>query len=158
MTEIREPRPDDESALLTLNNENEDQLSALTAGEFRQLIKDAWRVRVADDASALVVAFDQEHERDSANYRWFRERFRRFVYIDRVVVAEAQRGQGHARRLYEDIIEAARRADHSVVCAEVNVEPPNAASHAMHKSMGFTKVSDETLADDKVVRYYIYEI
>jgi hypothetical protein len=158
VTEIREPRPDDESALLTLNNTNAVQLSELTAGEFQQLMKDAWRVRVADDASALLIAFDHETERDSANYRWFRERFRQFVYIDRIVVSEESRGQGLARQLYEDVIEAARGADHSVVCAEVNVEPPNAPSHAMHKSMGFSKVSDETLADDKVVRYYIYEL
>lgn len=159
MTEIREPRLDDEDALVALNNAHREELSELTPEELHQLIKDAWRVRVIGDGLALIVAFDQEIARDSENYQWFAERFRRFVYIDRVVVAPSARRRGLGRRLYEDVIQAARDADHTVVCAEVNVDPPNAASHRLHESTGFTAVGDAEIAGGtKKVRYYIHEL
>src|SRR4029434_6608111 len=34
---------------------------------------------------------------------WFRRRYRRFVYIDRVVVAAHARGQGLAQGMYSDL-------------------------------------------------------
>ncbi len=44
---------------------------------------------------ALLLAFDQAADYDSPNFLWFRERFPRFVYVDRIVVAGEARGRGH---------------------------------------------------------------
>lgn len=159
MPDIREPRTIDEDTLLKLNNDHRVELSELTTAGLRQLLKDAWHARVVDDAVAMVVAFDQDTVRDSENYRWFAERFRRFVYIDRVVVEPAARGRGLGRQLYEDVISAARDADHTVLCAEVNIDPPNPASHALHEKLGFTAVGDAHIAGGKKsVRYYVLEL
>ena len=53
----------------------------------------------------------KEHtEYDSPNYLWFRARYPRFVYVDRMAVAEASRGRGYARRLYADLTDSALAA------------------------------------------------
>ncbi|TDE00084.1 GNAT family N-acetyltransferase [Jiangella asiatica] len=152
---FRTPTAADELALLTLNNDHALELSELTADELRELLKIAWRVRITDDAAAMVVAFDQDTVRDSQNFTWFKERYDRFAYIDRVVVTSRLRGQGVARALYEEVIAAARAEGHTLLCAEVNLEPPNPASDALHLSMGFTPVGTaQLIGRDKSVRYF----
>jgi predicted GNAT superfamily acetyltransferase len=152
---FRAPTEADQAALLRLNNDHALELSELTADEFRGLLKVAWRVRVTDDLSAMVIAFDQDTSRVSQNFDWFKARHPRFAYIDRVVVAPSARGQGLARALYEDVIAAARAEGQQLLCAEVNLDPPNPASDALHTSMGFTPVGTAALAGTaKSVRYY----
>jgi uncharacterized protein len=81
----------------------------------------------------------------------FRARFAQFVYVDRVVVDEARRGQGSARRLYEDLFGTTDRA--LAVC-EVNIVPPNPASDAFHTRLGFSAAGSALLPDRrKTVRY-----
>jgi predicted GNAT superfamily acetyltransferase len=153
---FRAPAEADLPILLELNNDHALELSELTAGDFRELLKVAWRARVADDLSAMVIAFDQDTARTSQNFDWFKARYPRFAYVDRVVVAPAARGQGLARALYEDVIAAARAEGHTLLCAEVNLDPPNPASDALHTSMGFTPVGSAALVGrGKSVRYYV---
>ena len=88
-------------------------------------------------------------------WTWFRERYPRFVYVDRVVVAAEARGRGHARRLYEDLFDHVRRAGHTIVTCEVNADPPNPASDAFHAALGFSEVGDAVIhGGKKSVRYY----
>ena len=153
---FRAPVDADLPTLLALNNDHALELSELTADEFRELIKVAWRTRVADDLSAMVIAFDQDTARSSQNFDWFKARYPRFAYVDRVVVAPAARGQGLARSLYEDVIAAARAEGQTLLCAEVNLDPPNPASDALHTAMGFAPVGSAALVGrDKSVRYYV---
>lgn len=152
---LRPPRPDDEPALLALNNDHAVELSELTLTGLRELFALAWRVRVTDDATAMVVALDQDSASDAENFQWFRRRYDRFAYIDRVVVAPAARGRGLARALYTDVISAAQASGHTVLCAEVNLDPPNPASDAFHLAMGFDEVGRaELTTQPKMVRYY----
>lgn len=153
---FRAPVDADLPTLLELNNDHALELSELTADEFRELVKVAWRTRVADDLSAMVIAFDQDTARSSQNFDWFKARYQRFAYVDRVVVAPAARGQGLARALYDDVIAAARAAGQPLLCAEVNLDPPNPASDALHTAMGFAPVGSAALVGrDKSVRYYV---
>jgi predicted GNAT superfamily acetyltransferase len=88
-----------------------------------------------------------------------RERRARFVYIDRIVVAPAARGRGHARQLCGDLFERARRAGHDQVVCEVNVAPPNPSSDAFHAALGFHEVGGATIHDGrKIVRYLRREL
>jgi predicted GNAT superfamily acetyltransferase len=83
----------------------------------------------------------------------------RFVYIDRVIVAPSQRGRGLARLLYEDLIAAAARARHVLIGCEVNVEPPNPASDALHAALGFSEVGRAILPGGaKQVRYLTRQV
>lgn len=140
-------------ALLALNNAHAGELSWLDEDRFRHLIAQALlALRVGDDA--MLIAFDQDARYDSPNFLWFRERFERFVYVDRVVVAGAARGRGLARMLYGALFAHAAAAGHARVVCEVNLDPPNPASDAFHAALGFAEVGTGVLADGlKTVRY-----
>src|SRR5882757_9251755 len=117
-------------ALLALNNTHAQELSWLEPERLQHLVSQAFLARRIGDLDAFLLAFDQDADYDSPNFLWFRERYPRFVYVDRIVVAASARGRGHARRLYEDLFEQARRAGHAIVTCEVNADPPNPASDA----------------------------
>ncbi|MDW6022095.1 GNAT family N-acetyltransferase [Mesorhizobium sp. BAC0120] len=145
--------------LLTLNNEHAAELSWLEADEFRQLVAEAFLARTIGDCDAFLIAFDQGADYWSPNYQWFRSRYPRFVYVDRVVVAPAARGRGLARRLYEHLFEKARAAGHSLVTCEVNAEPPNPASDAFHAALGFDPVGSAAIdGGKKTVRYFVRKL
>lgn len=151
--------PEDEPAILTLNNEHATELSWLEPGRLSFLIGEAFYTRRIGALEAFIMTFDQDANYDSPNFLWFRERYQRFVYVDRVVVAAQARGRGHARRLYEDLFDHVSRAGHTIVTCEVNAEPPNPASDAFHAALGFAEVGDAVIhGGKKAVRYYARHI
>ena len=139
--------------LLALNNAHARELSWLTPERLAELVDMAFAARQIAPARALLLAFDQRAAYDSANFLWLRDRFERFVYIDRVVVSVAARGRGLARRLYADLAAEARTAGHVRLVCEINADPPNPASDAFHERLGFTTLGRATLSGGKVVRY-----
>lgn len=156
MSPIRIPSPDDEPALLALNNAHAAELSELDAREFGRLLSIALVARVIGDAEAFLLSFDQDADYHSPNFLWFRERYERFAYVDRIVVSPAARRGGHARRLYEELFSIARAAGHTLICCEVNSDPPNPISDAFHARLGFTVRGEARLPDrGKSVRYLI---
>jgi len=149
----------DEADILALNNEHAAELSWLEADRLSFLLGEAFYARRIGDLEAFIMTFDQEANYDSPNFLWFCERYERFIYVDRVVVAAHARGRGHARRLYQDLFEHAERAGHTLVTCEVNADPPNPASDAFHAALGFTEVGDAVIhGGKKAVRYYVKQI
>jgi predicted GNAT superfamily acetyltransferase len=132
-------------ALLALNNAHAVELSWLEPDRLWHLVAEAFVAKRIGDADALLLAFDQDADYDSPNFLWFRSRYRRFVYVDRIVVASHARGRGHARRLYVDLFEQALQTGHDRVVCEVNSNPPNPASDAFHADLGFTEVGRGSL-------------
>jgi uncharacterized protein len=118
------------------------------------LLTQAFHARRIGKVAAFLLTFDQDADYDSPNYLWFRERYRRFVYVDRIVVAPAMRKRGLAHRLYEDLFRAVHAAGHERVVCEVNSNPPNPASDAFHASLGFAEVGHAAIhGGAKTVRY-----
>lgn len=141
-------------ALLALNNVHALELSWLEPDRLSKLVAEAFVARRVGLADALLLAFDQDADYDSVNFLWFRARFDRFVYVDRVVVADAARGRGLARRLYDDLFAAARAAGHARIVCEVNSDPPNPASDAFHAALGFVPVGAAQIhGGEKTVTY-----
>lgn len=152
---IERPSPADEAAILALNNEHAAELSWLEPERLSFLIGEAFHTRRIGELEAFIMCFDQDARYDSPNFLWFRERYPRFVYVDRVVVSAKARGRGHARRLYEDLFAQVRQAGHTIVTCEVNADPPNPASDAFHAALGFADVGDAVIhGGEKAVRYY----
>ena len=146
-------------SLLGLNNENAAQLSHLTLADFGGLIDEAFCAAAIGEADALLLAFDQAASYDSPNFLWFRERYDRFVYVDRVVTALAARGKGYARALYCELFARAKAAAHSRIVCEVNFDPPNPASDAFHAALGFAEVGRDTIHNGtKTVRYLLRDL
>ncbi|WP_246672081.1 MULTISPECIES: GNAT family N-acetyltransferase [unclassified Mesorhizobium] len=152
---IEQVSPADEAAILALNNEHAAELSWLEPERLSFLLSEAFYTRRIGALEAFILCFDQDASYDSPNFLWFRGRYPRFVYVDRVVVAADARGRGHARRLYEDLFEQARRAGHAFVTCEVNADPPNPASDAFHAAIGFAEVGHAVIhGGKKSVRYW----
>lgn len=141
--------------LLALNNAFARELSPLDPRKARHLVREVFMACRIGEADALLLAFDQDAVYDNPNFQWFRARFDRFVYIDRVVVSEAMRGQGLARALYQALFDRARASGHARVVCEINWDPPNPVSDAFHAALGFRQVGLATLpAAGKTVRYF----
>jgi uncharacterized protein len=141
-------------ALLALNNAHAQELSWLEAKRLEYLIGEAFLARRIGRLDAFLLAFDQDARYDSPNFIWFRARYPRFVYVDRIVVAPSARGRGCARRLYDDLFEHAVCAGHDRIVCEVNKTPPNPASDAFHAALGFVEVGTATVhGGSRTVRY-----
>ena len=142
------------TALLALNNAHAQELSWLEAARLEHLIDEAFLARRIGRLDAFLLAFDQDARYDSPNFIWFRDRYPRFVYVDRIVVASSARGRGCARRLYQDLFEYAARAGHDRIVCEVNKTPPNPASDAFHAALGFVEVGTAIVhGGSRTVRY-----
>jgi len=144
----------DEAAVLELNNAHEVELSRLDGARLQHLLAVAYYAGMAPQGVAFLIAFAPDADYDGVHFSWFRERFKDFVYVDRVVVAHEARGRGIARALYADLFQRAEADGHSMICCEVNVDPPNPASDAFHASLGFREIGRASMANGKVVRYF----
>jgi uncharacterized protein len=166
MSEIRRLDPNDVSGtgllgvpLLALNNAHAQELSWLEPERLTHLIAQAFVASRIGCIEAFLLTFDQDADYDSPNFLWFRSRYPRFVYVDRIVVAPSARGRGHARRLYDDLFQHALCCGHERVVCEVNREPPNPASDAFHATLGFTEVGLAAIhGGSKTVRYLAREL
>ena len=142
------------AAVLALNNAHATELSLLDAGQLRALIDQAFFCAVLPPADAFLIALDQTATYASPNFAWHHARHAHFVYVDRLAVAPAARGRGLARQLYAGLFAAAAASGHTRVLCEVNRDPPNAASDALHTALGFVPVGEATIhGGAKTVRY-----
>jgi predicted GNAT superfamily acetyltransferase len=141
--------------LLALNNAHALELSFATEEQFQKLLSQAAFVRAGVDGLCLLVGFNEGSSYDNPNFRWLKERFQSFNYIDRVVVAKDARGRGLARALYEAFEADARTAGRSHLVCEINAVPPNPVSDKLHRSLGFEPVGEQVLeGTGKTVRYW----
>jgi predicted GNAT superfamily acetyltransferase len=141
--------------VLELNRRNVVALSELDACKLKTLINNSFQAIAFRSANAFLLAFDQHAAYDSPNFRWFQDRFSRFVYIDRVVVADHARGRGLARALYRELFNEARQRGHSLLTCEINVDPPNPPSDRFHNAFGFEEVGTGRASPQKKVRYLV---
>lgn len=154
MTTLVEPGRDDLEVLRALSNAHEEEIGRFSREAFAELVALSFRTRMTSGRDAFVIALSDRAPANAPNWRWFAARFARFVYIDRVVVQTGVRKRGLGKLLYDDVMAAALAAGHTIVCCEVNIDPPNPASDAFHARMGFAEIGRAWLPDrGKMVRY-----
>ena len=139
---MRDAIASDHDAVLALNNSAVPHVNELSRSQFVWITSHAGYFRVAENDAGLagfVIAFPPGLDYWSLNYRWFSERRREFLYLDRIVVAEHARTSGVGRALYDDIDRFANGIWPHIVL-EVNLEPPNPGSFAFHERLGFRHV------------------
>jgi uncharacterized protein len=145
---IRDAAADDFPAILALNAESVRFLSPLDAARLRDLHARAAYHRVAEvdgGIAAFLLAFREGADYESPNYRWFVQRYARFLYIDRIVVSAAHQGRGLGALLYADIIAFARANAVSPLTCEFDLDPPNPVSAQFHARFGFAEIGRQWL-------------
>jgi predicted GNAT superfamily acetyltransferase len=159
MPKLVEPETADLDLLLSLSNAHENEIGRFSRDAFVELVALSFRTRMTKDRNAFLIALAEHAPEDAPNYRWFAQRFERFVYIDRVVVAASARKRGLGRLLYDDLMAAACAKGYARVCCEVNSDPPNPDSDAFHARLGFDEVGRAHLPTrGKAVRYLMREV
>lgn len=151
---VRAATRSDFAAVLELNRESERFLSPLS--EPRLLALDAaaelhWVVESDSAVIAFVLAFREAADYDSVNYRWFVQRYPRFLYIDRVVVAAARQGSGLGALLYRSVFTHAASTAVPLITCEYDLQPRNPASARFHTRFGFTEVGQQVVGSGKLV-------
>lgn len=142
---IRDVREADLGRIHAINEAAVPHVNSISPERFRGFIREAayFRVALRDDSLAgYLVAFAPGAGYESLNYRWFEARYRDFIYVDRIAVAEDARRAGIAASLYRDLLEFAATRTRLVTC-EVNTRPPNDASMAFHRHFGFRPVGSQ---------------
>lgn len=140
---LRELNAHDAPHLLALNDAAYPAVPITGADEMAALLEHA-DLAVAlqrdDDIVAMLITVPPGRDYASENYRWFVDRGTDFRYVDRIVVAESERGHGVGAVLYALVFDAARREGRAEVTCEVNLDPPNPGSMAFHARLGFREV------------------
>jgi len=151
----------DHAAVLALNNSQVPHVNALTPDEFAQIVALSGHFTVAEDPQGLlgfVLCIPSGTSYWSGNYKWFAERYARFLYLDRVVVSPRLRRGGVGRLLYGDM-HRVQAGIWPCVALEVNVRPPNPTSIAFHEALGYHPVGMREYADGiNAVQMFIKEL
>jgi predicted GNAT superfamily acetyltransferase len=153
---IRDARPADTDAILALNLESEALMSPMDAARLAELSAMAAYLRVVEDergVAAFLLAFREGTAYDSVNYRWFDERYPRFLYVDRIAVAGDRQGRGLGPMLYADLFDFARAHDVPRVVCEYYSVPLNERSRRFHQRAGFVEVGSQWLPSGKQVSF-----
>ena len=156
---IRQAQASDFSRILDINATEEEKTSRIDLARITQL--DRWsdyhRVAVVEgQVVGFLLVMSDASDYDGDNFRWFIERYKRFLYVDRIVIDQAYAGQGVGSALYGDLIEFAATQGCPALCCEINVLPPNPVSHAFHARFGFNEVGRSAEASaPKIVSYQL---
>ena len=131
--------------VLEINNANTPGVSELTMAELESDLNNSLHAFAIDNEHVEVCAFCITFAPDApdagANHQWFAERYESFVYLDRIAIDSNHQNRGLGALLYQSVEQhMLNSAEHSLLCCEVNLEPPNPGSLRFHKRIGFTEV------------------
>jgi hypothetical protein len=151
---LREYGAEDAEAVLRLNAESVSVLSPMDAHRLLLLARMARLHLVAVGPAGVVgflMAFADGSGYDSVNYRWFSSRFKRFLYLDRMVVAAPLRGCGVGHAFHVAAEQHAVATGLAWLVGEIDLDPPNPLSLSYHERLGFVEVGRQALPGGKVV-------
>ena len=131
--------------VLEINNANTPGVSELTFAELELDLHSSLHALAIDnelgEVCAFCITFDPGAPDAGDNHRWFAERYESFVYLDRIAIDSNYQNRGLGALLYQSVEQhMLKSAEHSLLCCEVNLEPPNPGSLRFHQRIGFTEV------------------
>jgi predicted GNAT superfamily acetyltransferase len=146
---VRNIEISDVARVLEINNANTPGVSELTMSELETDIKNCLHALAIDNEHGEVCAFCITFAPDApdagVNHQWFADRFESFVYLDRIAIDPTYQNLGLGALLYQSVEkQMIASAQHSLLCCEVNLEPPNPGSLRFHHRIGFTEVGQHS--------------
>jgi len=137
---IRDATQDDYRVILELNQAFVVHTSPMDLARLSALAGLSCYHRVAcmdGQVAGFLLAIRSGARYENDNFAWFSRKYPSFVYVDRVVVASAARGQRLGSLLYEDLFGWARQHGIPLVTCEYNIVPANERSRLFHEKFGF---------------------
>jgi predicted GNAT superfamily acetyltransferase len=151
---IRDVREHELDSVLALNNAAGPTILPFDQPRLRHFFETAEYFRVAERDGTLagfMIGVGSDAAHDSSNFRWFRERYPHFFYIDRIVVASRRRGGGVGRAFYADAQSYAELRYPQLACevfldtvADQNLPDP---ALLFHGSFGFREVGQQVMPE-----------
>ena len=146
----------DVARVLEINNANTPGVSQLTLSELETDITNCLHALAIDneygEVCAFCITFAPDAPDAGVNHRWFADRFESFVYLDRIAIDPTYQNLGLGVLLYQSVEQQMiASAQHSLLCCEVNLEPPNPGSLRFHHRIGFTEVGQHSPQQNYVV-------
>lgn len=99
-----------------------------------------------NDINGFMIVLGPGLDYDSLNYKYFESHYKKFDYVDRIVVAESSKRQGIGTALYNYLIENSAT---KIITCEVNLSPPNPLSIKFHEQFGFKEVARQKSENGK---------
>ena len=144
-------------SIYNLNQANTPEVGSLESmTHLKKLIElSAYNLLVLDDDEIVgfIICIREDSAYRSENYKFFTQRLKKFLYVDRVAIDERHRRAGLGQAIYEDIFVQASE-DNLPIALEVNTQPINQPSLNFHEKIGFDKVGSRDFKDHSVA-YFI---
>ena len=145
---VRDVREHELDSVLALNNAAGPAILPLDAMRLRHFFETAEYFRIAErdgNLAGFLIGLGNDASHHSSNHAWFRERYSRFFYIDRIVVASRRRGGGVGRAFYADAQSYAELRYPQMACEVFLDDSDNDPVLLFHGSFGFREVGQRVL-------------
>ena len=144
-------------SIYDLNQANTPEVGSLESMQhLKQLIEfSSYNLLVLkeDEIIGFIICMREGSAYWSENYKFFTQRLKKFLYVDRVAIDKQHRRAGLGKAIYEDIF-AQAISDSLPIALEVNTQPVNQPSLNFHEKMGFDQIGAKDF-DDHSVAYFI---
>jgi hypothetical protein len=100
-------------------------------------------VLIDKNIAGFAMVMNQGTKYDSPNFLWFKKKFPKFYYIDRIIISKKYRKKGLAKKLYSHIFSKFSNKNLPIT-AEVSLVPKNNSSIIFHKKQRFKTIGKLT--------------
>ena len=104
---------------------------------------------VEEKLVGFAFVMDYKSDYKSLNYKYFKNNFKNFLYVDRVAFKEEFQRKGYGTKLYYEIYKIANNLGFPL-CCEVNTIPLNKQSLDFHKKIGFETLERVSFIEKQV--------
>ena len=119
-------------SIYDLNQANTPEVGSLESMQhLKQLIEySSYNLLVLcdDEIVGFIICMREGSAYGSENYKFFTQRLKKFLYVDRVAIDERHRRAGLGKAIYEDIFTHASN-DNLPIALEVNTQPAVSYTH-----------------------------
>tara|TARA_B110001452_G_scaffold225013_1_gene198818 strand:+ start:696 stop:1199 length:504 start_codon:yes stop_codon:yes gene_type:complete len=104
---------------------------------------------VEEKFAGFAFIMDDKSDYKSLNYKFFKNNFKNFLYIDRVAFLEEFQRNGYGTEVYNEIYKISNNLG-CPLCCEVNTIPLNKQSLDFHYKFGFETLEEVPFGEKQV--------
>ena len=143
------------SSFYEINKQQVPKVGSVSFQEFINLIKISdisYGMIKKGICLGFVICLRENTNYQSINYKFFQKRHNKFLYIDRIAIANKYQSSGIGSNLYNKLLSIKEKLN-MPICAEVNIDPPNKLSINFHRKHGFSEITQCTIKEGYSVVY-----